>query len=69
MQASLAKWFRPNIGRTEQYVRVVVGALLIGLAIIVPTSWGWLGIYPLLTGLMGSSPIYQLLGVERKQKP
>jgi len=25
--------------------------------------WGWLGLVPLLTGLVGSCPLYSLLGI------
>ena len=49
-----------NMSRTERAFRVVVGAGLIGLAIRVPTAWGWLGLIPLLTGVVGSCPLYRM---------
>jgi hypothetical protein len=27
------------------------------------TAWGWLGVIPLATGLLGSCPLYTLFGV------
>ena len=48
----------------DRGIRVVAGVILLALVVIGPkTSWGWLGIIPLLTGLVGYCPLYQLLGV------
>jgi len=55
-----------NMSRTERAVRVVVGAVLIGLAISVPTVWGWIGLIPFLTGVVGSCPVYRMF---RTQTP
>ncbi|MEY2786373.1 MAG: hypothetical protein RL277_2585, partial [Planctomycetota bacterium] len=27
------------------------------------TPWGWIGVVPLLTGLLGSCPLYTLFGI------
>jgi fatty acid desaturase len=55
-----------NMSRTERALRVVVGAVLIGLAIGVPTAWGWIGLIPFLTGAVGSCPFYRMF---RTQTP
>ena len=48
----------------DRGVRVALGAMLLVLVFAGPhTPWGWLGIIPLLTGVMGSCPLYTLLGV------
>lgn len=48
----------------ERAVRVGVGLALLSLVVFGPrTAWGLLGIIPLVTGLIGSCPIYTLLGV------
>lgn len=48
----------------ERVLRVGIGAALIALVFVGPqTPWGWLGVIPLVTGLVGSCPIYTLLGV------
>jgi Protein of unknown function (DUF2892) len=44
--------------------RISLGLALIAIVFVGPhTPWGWLGIVPLATGLMGSCPIYTLLGL------
>ena len=53
-----------NIGNTERIVRIVGGLVLIALAAMGTLGvWGWLGLVPLATGLMGWCPPYSLLGI------
>ena len=53
-----------NVGSIERVVRIVVGLLLIGLAAGGTIGWwGWLGVVPLLTGLVGWCPPYAMLGL------
>ncbi|MBL8747873.1 MAG: DUF2892 domain-containing protein [Planctomycetes bacterium] len=48
----------------DRLVRLVLGAALVSLVFVGPrTPWGWLGLVPLLTGLVGSCPLYALLGL------
>lgn len=48
----------------DRIFRVVVGVALLSLVWIGPrTAWGWVGLVPLLTGLIGSCPLYRLLGI------
>lgn len=55
---------RMNEGTLDRVLRVVVGAGVLSLAFIGPqTPWGYLGIVPLLTGLVGYCPAYALLGI------
>lgn len=47
----------------ERAVRVLLGLGVLALAFVGPkTPWGYLGAIPLLTGLIGSCPLYTLLG-------
>ncbi len=47
----------------ERALRVVLGLALISLAFVGPrTPWGFLGIVPIATGLLGSCPLYTMLG-------
>ena len=39
------------------------GVLLLGLAVSGTTALGWIGVVPLLTGLMGYCPLYSVLGI------
>lgn len=53
-----------NEGALDRVLRVILGVVLIGLVFIGPrTPWGWLGLVPLLTGLVGMCPLYSLLGI------
>ena len=55
---------KPNIHQIERTVRVLVGLVLIALVFVGPkTAWGWLGVVPLATGLIGWCPPYALLGI------
>jgi hypothetical protein len=53
---------KKNIGRTERVVRVVAGFGILTLAFVGPESpWAYLGVLPLITGLVGWCPPYALL--------
>lgn len=53
-----------NIGDTERVIRVVVGLALLALVVVGPkTLWGVVGLVPIVTGLSGWCPPYQLLGI------
>lgn len=52
-----------NVGGIDKIIRIVLGLVLIGLAVTGTVGWwGYLGIVPLATGLMGWCPPYALLG-------
>lgn len=54
---------KSNMGGIDRILRVVVGGVLMALAATnVVGWWGWLGVVPLFTGLVGFCPIYPLLG-------
>lgn len=56
--------FKTNEGTLDRALRVIAGIVLISLVFVGPeTPWGWLGIVPLATGLIGSCPLYSLLGI------
>jgi len=47
----------------ERVLRTLLGLGVISLAFVGPkTPWGYLGIVPLATGLLGSCPLYTLFG-------
>ena len=60
-----------NEGSTDRAIRIIVGLVLISLVFIGPKSaWGWIGILPLATGLVGFCGLYALLGINTcKTKP
>ncbi len=55
---------KPNIGKVERVVRVVVGVAVLSLAFVGPkTPWAFLGLGPVLSGLIGWCPPYALFGI------
>ncbi len=53
-----------NIGNIERVIRIMGGLVLIALAATSTVGvWGWLGLVPLATGLVGWCPPYSLLGI------
>ena len=53
-----------NIGTIDRTLRIVVGLLLISLVFVGPqTGWGWLGLVPLATAIVGWCPPYALFGI------
>jgi hypothetical protein len=55
---------KSNVGGIDKILRIVVGAGLIGATVagMLPV-WGYVGIVPLATGLMGWCPLYPILGL------
>jgi hypothetical protein len=59
----LAKLLPSNEGTLDRALRVALGLGLLALVFVGPqTMWGWVGLVPLITGLVGSCPIYTALG-------
>ena len=53
-----------NEGTIDRTLRVILGLVLIALVFVGPqTPWGWVGVVPLLTGLVGFCPLYRLVGI------
>lgn len=53
-----------NEGTIDRLLRIIVGLVLIALVFVGPrTAWGWIGLVPLLTGLVGMCPLYSLIGI------
>ena len=58
-----------NIGNTDRVLRMTVGVTLMGLAGFgVVGPWGWIGIIPLVTGMLGNCPAYDLMGFNTLKK-
>ena len=59
----LSKLLPTNEHPLDRVLRVVLGIGVLSLAFVGPKSpWGWIGLVPLATGLLGSCPLYTLLG-------
>lgn len=54
-----------NMGTADRVLRGILGLVLISLVFIGPkTAWGWIGLIPLVTALIGWCPIYLPLGMK-----
>ena len=52
-----------NVGGMDRILRVTAGVVLITLTVTeVIGMWGWVGVVPLATGLLGWCPLYPLVG-------
>lgn len=55
---------KTNEGTIDRALRVIAGLVLIALAATGTVgAWGWIGVVPLATGLIGWCPAYTLLGI------
>ncbi len=64
--------FTVNIHPVERVVRGLFGVAVLSLVFVGPRSpWGWLGLIPLVTAIVGWCPPYSLLGINTcgKRKP
>ena len=53
-----------NVGGIDRILRAVVGLALISLVFVGPqTAWGWIGLVPLATAILGWCPPYALFGI------
>jgi O-antigen ligase len=55
---------KANEGTIDRAVRIIAGGALIALAATGTVGvWGWIGVVPLITGLVGWCPAYRILGI------
>ncbi|GHG88552.1 YgaP family membrane protein [Pseudodonghicola xiamenensis] len=53
-----------NEGTLDRAIRIIVGLILLALVFVGPkTMWGLIGLIPLLTGVLGYCPLYQIFGL------
>ncbi len=56
-----------NLGSIDRILRIIVGVVLLGYAIAGPetgyNAYGFIGIIPLVTALIGWCPAYRILGI------
>ncbi len=56
---------KTNVGTIDRVARIILGLVLISLVFIGPqTPWGWIGIVPLVTALIGWCPAYSIFGIK-----
>ena len=55
---------KTNEGTLDRALRVLAGLVLIALALTGTIgAWGWIGIVPIATGLIGWCPAYTIFGI------
>jgi hypothetical protein len=66
----MSRLLAKNEHSVERAMRVVLGLGLLTLTFMGPhTALGYLGLIPLATGLVGSCPLYSLLGFSTTRSP
>ena len=69
----MGSFLKTNEHPVERVARVALGVALIGMAVMGTIgAWGYIGVVPLLTGALGSCPLYSLFGISTcpvKTKP
>jgi hypothetical protein len=54
-----------NVGNLDRTLRILIGQTLVALAAIGTIGlWGFIGIVPLVTGVIAFCPLYTLLGIK-----
>lgn len=62
--------FKPNMGAMDRVVRIAAGLGLLAIVFVGPqTPWGYLGLVPLVTGIVGFCPAYCPLGLSTFRVP
>jgi len=58
-----------NEGTVDRAIRIIAGLAILSLAFVGPQSpFGYLGLVPLATGLIGFCPAYKILGLSTAPK-
>ena len=56
-----------NLGKIDRALRILAGIVLLYMAFMgMYTPYTWIGVIPLLTGVLASCPIYAILGLKTK---
>ena len=57
--------FTQNAGTLDRALRAILGLVLIALTLTGTLgAWGWIGVVPLVTAVLGWCPAYTLLGIK-----
>ncbi len=55
-----------NVSTWDRAIRVLLGVGLIGATVMGSIgAWGWVGVIPLATGLVGFCPLYKVCSCKR----
>jgi hypothetical protein len=58
-----------SLNRFVRSPRILVGIALVAIVFVGPqTPWSWIGVIPLVTGLVCFCPLYRILGISTCSK-
>ena len=58
-----------NIGNLDTVIRLILAVIIITLGIMYESWWGLVGVVPLMTAIIGTCPIYGILGISTAKQP
>lgn len=60
----MSNWLKVNEHPIERGARVILGVALVAMATMDTIgAWGYIGVVPILTGALGTCPIYTIFGL------
>lgn len=63
----MASLFKSNVGKLDRVIRIILGIILVGNVFVgLQTVVGWIGLILIVTGLLGTCPVYSLIGINTK---
>lgn len=54
---------KQNVGKTDKYIRIVLGTIILAIGIFFQSWWGLIGIVLILTALVSWCPVYVPFGI------
>lgn len=58
---------KKNMGKTDRWIRVILGLAIIAAGIYFKSWWGLIGIIPLATSLISTCPLYLPFGISTRR--
>jgi len=58
---------KKNMGKTDRWIRVIIGLAIIAAGIYFKSWWGLIGIIPLATSLISTCPLYLPFGISTRR--
>ncbi|WP_277348852.1 YgaP family membrane protein [Sneathiella limimaris] len=60
---------KTNESMSDRIFRIILGLVLLSLVFFGPeTNWGYIGLFPLIIGVVGICPIYSILRINNAHR-
>jgi hypothetical protein len=59
---------KSNVGSIDRIIRLLIGAALVIWGVMSDNVWGYIGLVPILTALIGWCPLYLPLKISTNKK-